>query len=325
MDIELTPATDLPNREPLGKRTPSWSVIVPTYRRCDVLEKCLDRISAADLPADKIEVLVYDNGSPETSGHVVAKFKDKIRVRYTENPPGHGLGYSLCLGASEAAGNWLLELNDDALIPPNLFRHLENIFDSDPTIGVIGIRAIESGYISSNNEIGSIDSATGEIVGNFDRPTNRPIDVEHVYGFCYAYRRELLLRGGNHDYVLLARDYSSGNRIETDHCLTAKRLGFRVLYDGSIAAVHLAKPRGDLDERSLVWKLNYTRNTLYLFLKHFGWTGRRCLAIRFALLHDLGLRSAILQPSQDNWRHFITGLRARTSAIAHWVKYHVVK
>lgn len=299
----------------------AWTVILPTYRRADVLEQCLRALAEALPQDDSFEVLVYDNGLPESSRSVGEPFADRLNLRYAENEPGHGLGYSLSRGAGEAKGTLIVELNDDAIVPNDFFDRLGEVFDSDPAIGVVGVRAIEDGYQSKGAEIGVIDSANGRVVGNFDRPTDGLLDVEHVYGFCYGYRRELLKKGGHHDNVLLAKDYSSGNRIETDHCLTAKRLGFRVVYDGRIAVQHLAKPRGDINERSMKWKLNQTRNTLYLFLKHFGLFGRGGVALRFALLHDLGIRSALLQPSSSNWAYLWTGLRARASAFAHWIRY----
>ncbi len=298
-----------------------YSFILPTYRRPDVLGLCLAHLAALDYDLSQVEVRVYDNGAPRDSQAVAEPFIGRLRLTYTVNQPGHGLGYSLCRGAREGRGRRVVELNDDALVPPDFLRRLDATFDADPRIGVIGVRAIEDGYAGGNTGIGRIDDWTGEVVGNFDLPTEGPVEVEHVYGFCYAYRREVLERGGGHDEVLLAQDYSSGNRIETDHCLTAHRLGFRVVHDGSIAVRHLAKPRGDMSERSLMWKLNHTRNTLYLYLKHYGLTGRRCLATRFALLMDVGFLSALRRPNKENWLYFLTGLRARASACYHYLRY----
>ncbi|TWU44338.1 Glycosyl transferase family 2 [Novipirellula aureliae] len=297
-----------------------WTIVLPTYRRPETLRLALEHIAESIDDPTSYEVLIYDNGIPESSQFVAAAFDESLPFRYTINRSGHGLGYSLCRGASEARGVWVLEVNDDALVPPNIFVRLESILTSDARIGVVGLRAVEDDYVDDEREIGVI-SKDGTVHGNFIRDTDGPIDVEHVYGFCYAYRRELLERGGGHDAILLAQDYSSGNRIETDHCLTAKKLGYRVVYDGSIAVKHLAKPRGDMNERSLKWKLNHTRNTLYLFLKHFGWFGRDGIAFRFCFLKDLGLRSALLHPSRDNWAYFLTGMRARGSAVFHWLRY----
>ena len=297
-----------------------WSVVIPTFRRQDVLSGCLAGLAEAVQQIEQCEVIVLDNGTPDLSREVVAEFSDRLPLEYHENAFGHGLGYSLSRGVGLARGDFVLEVNDDAIVPPDLLIALQRVFDSDPAIGVVGVRAIEEGYAAAGDGIGQIDPDTCQVIGNFHLPTDEPIDVDHVYGFCYAYRRELLDRGAGHDQVLLARDYSSGNRIETDHCLMAKKLGYRVVYDGRIAVQHLAKPRPDMSERSHRWRLNHTRNTFYLLLKHYGWSGNRAIAPRFCL-KDIGIRSAILRPSWANWAYVATGLRARISAVWHWLKY----
>ena len=298
----------------------TWSIVIPTYRRPDVLHLCLQALATAIPDPSGFEVLVYDNGVAESSREVGTPFTQVLNLRYTDNEPGHGLGYSLCRGAGEAKGQFVVELNDDAIVPPDFFARLAEIFEADTQIGVIGIRAIEDGYHSDDRPVGSIDQRRAEIVANFDRLTETLIDVEHVYGFCYAYRRDILQRGAVHDPVLLTRDYSTAAGIETDHCLLAGKLGYRVVYDGRIAAKHLAKPRPDIDERSLQWKLNHWRNLFYLYLKHFGLFGANALALRFAL-KDIGLLSLLRQPSISNFKYLLTGLRARGSAVWHWLKF----
>lgn len=317
----IAKSKELGNRGCNGTVEPGfWSVIIPTFRRQDVLCRCLENLTEAAKFVDSIKVVLLDNGAPCLSGSVVERFVERLPITYQENAAGHGLGYSLSRGASLARGALVLEINDDALVPPTIFSDLQRVFDSDPTIGVVGVRAIEEGYAAGGEGIGRIDPKSCQVIGNFHLPTDEPIDVDHVYGFCYAYRRELLDKGAGHDQVLLARDYSSGNRIETDHCLMAKKLGYRVVYDGRIAVKHLAKPRPDMSERSPRWRINHTRNTLYLFLKHYGWLGNRAISARFCL-KDLGIRSAILRPSRENWAYVATGFRARCSAVWHWLKW----
>jgi GT2 family glycosyltransferase len=299
---------------------PAYSIIVPTYKRPEVLAQCLAHLAALDYPLDRVEVQVFDNGGAEQSAHVAEPFFDRLPLTYAINPGAHGMGYSLNRGLRTCRGARIVEMNDDALVPPDFLQACDAAFARDPRIGCVGFRAIEDGYQDSGDGIGRIDDS-GEVVGNFHREHGGPLEVEHVYGFCYAYTRAALLRGGVHDEVLLARDYSSGNRIETDHCLTLRRLGFKVVYDSSIAVRHLAKPRGDYDERSLRWKLNHTRNTLYLFLKHYGPFGKRCLALRFALVQDVGVLSALRRPNRANLAYFLTGLHGRISALWHYSRY----
>lgn len=302
---------------------PAYTIIVPTYRRHDVLRLCLEHLAALDYDLGRVAVRVYDNGAPADSRAVVESFAARLPdLTYTLNEPGHGLGYSLRRGAAEATGERVVELNDDALVPPDFLQRLDAVFDADPRIGVIGVRAVEDGYPDDGGPVGRIDPGHPDrVTGNFARATAGPVDVEHVYGFCYAYRRAVLAAGGGHDGVLLAQDYSSGNRIETDQCLTARRLGFRVVYDGRIAVRHLAKPRADMSERSPRWRVNALRNTLYLFLKHYGPFGKGFLAARYGLLHDLGILSAVKKPTRKNWAYLWTGLTARASAVSHYLTY----
>jgi hypothetical protein len=75
-----------------------------------------------------------------------------------------------------------------------------------------------------------------------------------------------------------------------------------------------------MSEVSFRWKLNHTRNTLYLFLKHYGPFGKKCVALRFAC-KDIGIRSALKRPTRYNLGYFLTGLRARLSALGHYLLY----
>jgi hypothetical protein len=67
--------------------------------------------------------------------------------------------------------------------------------------------------------------------------------------------------------------------------------------------------------------VNAIRNTLYLFLKHYGPFGKSFLATRYGLLHDLGIVSALRHPTRKNWAYVWTGLSARASAVVHYVAY----
>lgn len=300
-----------------------FTVVVPTYRRQDVLEKCLTCLSALEYDRSDFEVRVYDNGGDQDSRDVVERFQDRLDLTYTLNPPGHGMGYSVVKGAHEARGEFILELNDDALVPSSVLRNLDKTFEGDSSIGIVGVRAVEDGYISQEGPVGSIDLKRLRVVGNFDDNVGELTDVEHVYGFCYAYRRDLFDVGIEHDSVLLSKDYSSANRIETDHCLAARRAGFRVVYNPQIVVTHLAKPRADMSEVSLRWRINHIRNTLYLFLKHYGLTGGRAASMRFAFGHDVGFFSALRRPSLANIGYFFAGVRARASAFFHYLKFQV--
>jgi GT2 family glycosyltransferase len=296
-----------------------YSLVIPTYNRPDMLVRCLEHLTALDYPLERLEVLVIDNGGPERNSAALARpFEGRLPLRYLVNPVNRGMGFSLNRGMRESRGERIVLLNDDALVPPSFLRDLDATL-ADATVGCVGCRADEAGYAREGTGIGRIDPS-GLVVGNFDQDCGRAVEVEHVYGFCYAFTREALERAGVYDEVLLARPYSSAARTETDHCLSIRGAGLKVVYNPAIVVKHLARPRADMSEVSFRWKLNHTRNTLYLFLKHYGFFGKRCVALRFAC-KDIGIRSALLRPTRYNLGYFLTGLRGRLSAVGHYLLY----
>lgn len=299
---------------------PRWSICIPTLNRPDTLDQCLAHLAALDYDLSTIEVLMIDNGAGAETARTVAKHTSEMPLEHLVNQTNRGLGYSINRGFLAARGSRVVSMNDDALVPPNFLRDLDALFDSDPAIGCIGCRAIEQGYNHEGEGIGRIDDS-GLVVGNFVVDCGAPIEVEHIYGFCYAVSRRALELAGANDDVLLAQPYSSGDRLEADQCLSIREAGMKVIYDPRIAVVHLALPRPDMPERTLKWRRHSVRNTLYLFLKHFGLFGRRGLALRYALFHDPGIRSALLRPSKYNWAYAWAGLLAKGSAFGHYLCY----
>lgn len=300
--------------------TPAFSIVIPTYRRGTELAECLESVCALEYPKDRIEVVIVDNGGAEHTRGSAAPFMDRLAIRYLVNEQNRGYGYSVNRCIAESSGDAILLLNDDARPSPDLLVKCEALLTADPAIGCVGCRAIERGYARSGEGIGVI-ARGGEIIGNFDVDCGAPIEVEHVYGFCYVFTREAVRRAGLNDRTLLARPYSSGNRIETDHCLMIRRRGLKVMYHPGMTAVHLAKPRPDMSEVSLRWHRNLVRNTIYLYLKHFGPLGLGGAALRLTFFAHLGLVSMLRRPTPGNIKYFVNGLGSRTSAYWHWLKY----
>lgn len=300
--------------------TPAYSIVIPTFRRGESLAECLDSVCALDYPQDRLEVVIIDNGGPAEHTQAASQpFAGRLRLRHLVNPRNRGYGFSVNRGIVESTGDRILLLNDDARPLPDVLKTCDALLAGDPAIGCVGFRAIEHGYRRTGTFIGQL-SDRGEVVANFDLDCGGPIEVEHVYGFCYIFTREAVRRAGVNDVTLLAQPYSSGNRIETDHCLSIREHGLKVVYHPGMAARHLAKPRPDMSEVSPRWHRNAIRNTIYLYLKHFGPFGRGAAALRLTFLVDVGVISMVKRPTGPNVRYFLNGLGSRASAWWHWLK-----
>jgi GT2 family glycosyltransferase len=297
-----------------------YSIVIPTFKRADSLGECLQSVCDLDYPKDRLEVVVIDNGGAQHTRSAAAPFTERLRIRYLVNPINRGYGFSVNRGIVESVGERILLLNDDARPLPDLLRRCDDLLAKDALIGCVGCRVVEQGYQNWGTDVGIIRD-DGEVIGNFDVDCGVPIEVDHVYGFCYLFTRESVRRAGVCDRTLFAKPYSSGNRIETDHCLSIRRCGLKVVYDPRMVAVHLAKPRPDMSEVSLRWKRNEIRNTIYLHLKHHGLFGKRAAALRLTFLTDVGLLSAVRHPTRANVTYFLHGVVSRLSAYAHYAMY----
>jgi GT2 family glycosyltransferase len=274
---------------------------------------------------ERLEIVIVDNGGPAENTRAAAEpYMQRLRIRYLVNPVNRGYGFSVNRSIVESTGDVLLLLNDDARPQADLLRECDRLLERDPLIGCVGCRVIEQGYYHFGDGIGRI-AESGDIIGNFDVDCGEPIEVEHIYGFCYFFTRQAVNRAGLNDCTLLAKPYSSGNRIETDHCLSIRECGLKVVYNPRMVAIHLAKPRPDMSEVSLKWKRNEIRNTLYLYLKHYGLFGKGGAALKLTFLVDVGVVSMLRHPSAANIAYFLTGLRARGSAYAHAVLFALTR
>ena len=93
---------------------PSFSVVVPTYRRPDKLAACLQALCAVDYPAARFEVIVVDDGSPTSMQSVVAPFRERMTVSLLRQENA-GPATARNAGAAAASGSFLAFTDDDCL------------------------------------------------------------------------------------------------------------------------------------------------------------------------------------------------------------------
>lgn len=106
---------DRPSDAPaLGAHPGVVSVVVLTASGAKHLPDCLDSLNRQDWPADRLDVIVVDNGSAKDPTAVALRHYPAARVVRT----GANLGFSAGnnAGARVARGEWLLFLNDDTRV-----------------------------------------------------------------------------------------------------------------------------------------------------------------------------------------------------------------
>ncbi len=121
---------------------PTFSIIIPTYRRADQLRECLRSLAHLDYPHDRFEVLVVDDASPVPPRGVVTECQARLSVRLLEQRHA-GPAAARNTGARAAKGDWLAFTDDDCLVAPGWLRALEDRLRAAPN-ALIGGRTVNA-------------------------------------------------------------------------------------------------------------------------------------------------------------------------------------
>jgi len=106
--------------------TPLVSIVVPVYKVPEqFLRKCIESTMAQTLK--DIEILLIDDGSPDLCGNICDKYAEndsRIRVFHKENG---GLSSARNYGCNEANGKWIMFVDGDDWIEPDMCQTMYDI------------------------------------------------------------------------------------------------------------------------------------------------------------------------------------------------------
>jgi GT2 family glycosyltransferase len=102
----------------LNKHHPAFSVIIPAHGRPRQLRECLSALTKLLYPADRYEVIVVDDGSPQRLDAVVDPFRGQMDLQLLRQANA-GPGAARNRGAATAANDYLAFTDDDCQPDPN--------------------------------------------------------------------------------------------------------------------------------------------------------------------------------------------------------------
>lgn len=146
---------------------PLISVIIPTFNRAKMVCDCVRSVLATGYPA--LEVIVVDDCSPDdTKAQIAASFGNDPLVKYLHNDRNSFQAVSRNNGRKTAHGDYLLFLDDDNIVHPEIFIELLKVFAEHPNAGLVAPMAIHQ-RPGKENAIWSLGS-------DFNRWTSQPKD-----------------------------------------------------------------------------------------------------------------------------------------------------
>ena len=221
--------------------TPRVSVLVPSYRRADALQRCLAALGAQSRPADEVVVGVR-TGDDATVAVVDAARAAGLPVRVAPTATA-GVIAALQAALDASTGDLIALTDDDARAHPDWIAGLLAHFASAADIGGVGGRDWQPTERGNAPRVG-IAQWFGRVIGNHHLGHGPARDVDVLKGVNCAFRAPLLRAVG-----FDARLRGAGAQMywELGVCLPLRRAGWRLVYDPQVAVDHDIIPRHDAD------------------------------------------------------------------------------
>lgn len=117
---------------------PIVSVVITTYNREALLEKCIDSALNQTYPSELVEIIVVDDGSTDgTKDFIANRYSGIERLHYIYKPNG-GPCSGTALGVAKARGKYVAQLDsDDYWYPEKLARCIPLFEQADDVVGVL--------------------------------------------------------------------------------------------------------------------------------------------------------------------------------------------
>jgi len=287
-----------------GEAAPRVAAIVLNYNGRDITLQALRSLEAMTYP--RFHVIHVDNGSSDGSSEAVsAAHPQVIQIRVEEN---RGVVHGMNQGIERAVRNgadYLLLLNNDIEVEPDLLDHLVAAAEADAGIGCVGPKILYHGerdrLWSAGGFIRFRESMTKERgEGQVDRGQyDRDEDVPYVNGCAMLVRRSVVEEIGLWDPLFhLALD-------DADWCMRMKARGYRCHYAYRAVLYHMvARTVGGYKASRTFWN----GRSAALFVRRYGGLRQWC---SFAAFLAAGLFLAFFRElARGNQGAVIAKLRA---------------
>ena len=113
---------------------PRVSVIMPVHRAGAMLRQSLDALLASDLPREQWELIVVDDASTDGSVEIAKDYADTVLQL---EPPARGPAHARNRGTRIAEDDYLIFLDVDVCVHPDVIRRFSDVLAGDPTVAAV--------------------------------------------------------------------------------------------------------------------------------------------------------------------------------------------
>ena len=272
---------------PIEAELPSIAIVIPAYRRAEMVARCVASVRTLDYPSHLVEIVVADDASGD--GGVTARVASDLGARAVALSDNRGPAAARDAGIRATESELIGFVDTDCIVERDwLMRLVVELSDQAVSAAACRVRTI----------------AGGDPISAFES-VRSPLDMGTVFGdldprgprfFCptanFVVKRDAYERCGGFSVLLRVGE-------DVDLCLRLMADGGRIRYLPEPLAVHEA-PRGPMDIAGQ--RYAYARSESFLWERHpvtregIRMSGPRFVAC-LTLMAALGRHRPVLAPA----------------------------
>ena len=273
---------------------PTISIVLPTFRRPELLRRCLDTLLTQTHPA--CEIIVGRREGDIDSAKILAQYKSRSGGLVRDAVVGRddNLVASMNAALALSTGSLVALTDDDAEFPSDWLERMVSLFH-DPSVGGAGGKDIQAANPGEATKVGLLQWF-GRIIGNHHLGIGPVRDVDVLKGVNCCFRGDELRAIG---FDRRLRGLGNVSNWELAVCFAFARQGYRLVFDPSLEIIHHTGPRFDDDTNNRgifngASHADSVYNETLLVMEHLSWS-RRSAFIAWAMLFGTGSTPGLLQ------------------------------
>lgn len=192
--------------------SPVVTVLIPMLNEERCIARCLDSILANEYPKERLEILVIDGMSTDSSEEIVRKYTERYSFLRLLKNPKRIQTVALNIGLAEAKGEIIIRMDAHTTYTQDYIHQCVSLLQTTGADNVGGVqRAVGEGYVSD-----TIALATTLLFGIGDarfRYSEREEWVDTVYLGAWHKRTLDSLGGGFNEEWVVNEDYELNYRL----------------------------------------------------------------------------------------------------------------
>jgi len=248
------------------------SIIIVNWNGLTYMKECFASLSELKT-RHKLEIIVVDNASTDTSVEWLKENKFKWPIQVVENKKNLGFAEGNNKGIEWAKGKYILFLNNDTVVQKNFLDILIHSLELDAKRAAIQPKILQLADGTSSSSKKLIDSIGSYFINSgflyhvghnkLDSENySKPNPVFSMKGACMLFRSSVLKSIGGFDKKFFA--YFE----ETDLCIRTLLAGYEIWYEPKAVIYHKGGGTSQNIQPSFILMHAY-KNRLYAYLKNF--------------------------------------------------------